>query len=81
MKKIILTAASLIALTAAANAGSLPCNPATGNWVNAATTTCPPLGSGAVGASYVDFFNARVANHRAEIERKLVEEANDDYKS
>ena len=47
MKKIILTAASLIAFTAAANAGSLPCNPATGNWVNAAHTTCPPLGSGA----------------------------------
>jgi hypothetical protein len=39
MKKIIITAL-LLASVDAAQAAMQPCNPATGNWVNAAPTTC-----------------------------------------
>lgn len=39
MKKIFITAL-LLASAGTAQAGTEPCNPATGNWVNAAPTTC-----------------------------------------
>lgn len=39
MKKIFITAL-LLASAGTAQAETEPCNPATGNWVNAAPTTC-----------------------------------------
>ncbi len=39
MKKIFITAL-LLASAGTAQAATEPCNPATGNWINAAPTTC-----------------------------------------
>lgn len=39
------TILTILALTATGSFAADRCNPAKGNWVNAATITCPPNGS------------------------------------
>lgn len=47
MKNFLAGVAVLALMTGAASAGqTVPCNPATGNWVNASDVTCPDFGAG-----------------------------------
>ena len=44
--KYLITVASLVLMAGTALAAPTACNPATGNWVNAAPTTCPTSDGG-----------------------------------
>ena len=48
-----LTILAALALLSTGATAKDRCNPATGNWVNAATITCPDTGSGADAAAKV----------------------------
>lgn len=62
MKTMIIAFASLALLSTASFAKDR-CMPSTGNWVNAATISCPDQGSGGVG------FTTREHNKKCEYKR------------